>query len=136
MDADLAQEINETIRTSGFTNLPLAGATYSQTVDNRSRLFLSFGARISPGLAQNNLMQKVAPAYPPLAKQAGIEGEVVLEATIAKEGNVENLRVVSGHPLLIQAAMEAVKQWSYRPVLLNGAPVEVVTTVNVNFSLQ
>ena len=76
------------------------------------------------------------PPYPPLVKQARIQGTVVLEAVISKQGSVENLRVISGHPLLIQAALDAVKQWKYKPTLLNGEPVEVVTTVTVNFNLS
>jgi periplasmic protein TonB len=61
---------------------------------------------------------------------------VVLEAVINKQGSVENLRVINGHPLLIQAALDAVKQWKYKPTLLNGEPVEVVTQVTVNFNLS
>ena len=64
------------------------------------------------------------------------QGVVVLEAIINKQGSVENLRVVNGHPLLIQAALDAVKQWKYKPTLLNGEPVEVVTQVTVNFNLS
>jgi protein TonB len=75
-------------------------------------------------------------AYPPLAKQARIQGVVVLEAIINKQGSVENLRVINGHPLLIQSALDAVKQWKYKPTLLNGEPVEVVTQVTVNFNLS
>jgi periplasmic protein TonB len=85
---------------------------------------------------QANLIRQVKPPYPPLAKQARIQGAVVLEAVISKQGGVENLRVISGHPLLIQAALDAVKQWKYKPTLLNGEPVEVVTTVTVNFNLS
>ena len=75
------------------------------------------------------------PVYPPLARQARIQGTVRLEADISKDGTIENLKVISGHPLLIQAALDAVKQWRYQPTLLNGVPVEVVTTVDVNFTL-
>ncbi len=85
---------------------------------------------------QANLIRQVKPPYPHLAKQARIQGAVVLEAVISKQGGVENLRVISGHPLLIQAALDAVKQWKYKPTLLNGEPVEVVTTVTVNFNLS
>jgi protein TonB len=63
------------------------------------------------------------------------QGTVRFEATVGKDGSVENLKVVSGPPLLVQAAQDAVKQWVYRPTLVNGVPVEVVTTVDVNFSL-
>ena len=91
--------------------------------------------RVGGNVQQANLIRQVKPPYPPLAKQARIQGAVVLEAVISKQGGVENLRVISGHPLLIQAALDAVKQWKYKPTLLNGEPVEVVTTVTVNFNL-
>ena len=75
------------------------------------------------------------PVYPPLARQARIQGTVVLRAIIAKDGSVENLELVSGHPMLVNAAMDAVMQWQYKPYVLNGAAVEVQTTINVNFLL-
>ena len=75
------------------------------------------------------------PVYPPLARQARIQGKVVLHAIIDKDGRVSQLEVVSGHPLLVQAALDAVKQWRYQPTMLNGEPVEVDTTITVNFVL-
>jgi protein TonB len=75
------------------------------------------------------------PQYPAIAKAARIQGTVVLQATISKSGTIENLRVLSGPPMLQQSAMEAVKTWRYRPYLLNGEPVEVETQVNVIFTL-
>jgi protein TonB len=81
------------------------------------------------------IISQPKPVYPPLARQTRTQGTVRLEAIISKEGRIENLAVISGHPLLIQAAMEAVKQWRYQPTLLNGAPVEVITTIEVNFTL-
>lgn len=92
--------------------------------------------RVGGNIQQQNLLQQIKPVYPPLAKQAQIQGVVVLEAEISKEGRVDNLKVITGHPLLIQAAIDAVKQWVYKPVLLNGEPVGVVTTITVNFSFQ
>jgi protein TonB len=83
-----------------------------------------------------NLIHQVNPIYPRLAVQAHAQGVVVLAAVISQEGTVESLRVISGHPLLSQAALDAVKQWLYRPTLLNGDPVEVETTITVNFTLQ
>ena len=74
------------------------------------------------------------PNYPPLARQARIQGQVVLQAVISKEGTIQNLQLISGHPMLAPAAIEAVKQWRYKPYLLNGEPVEVDTQVVVNFS--
>ncbi len=76
-----------------------------------------------------------SPVYPPLAKQARIQGVVKLNAVISKEGNIEQLTVVSGHPLLIPSALDAVKKWRYKPTLLNGEPVEVITQIDVNFTL-
>jgi periplasmic protein TonB len=87
-------------------------------------------------IALGMLIRKVIPDYPPIARNIRLEGEVVLRATISKSGMIENLRVVSGPPLLQQAAIDAVKQWQYRPYLLNGEPVEVETTVNVDFRMN
>jgi periplasmic protein TonB len=75
------------------------------------------------------------PEYPPLAKMARIQGEVRLDAVISKDGTIENLKVISGHPLLVQAAMAAVQRWRYQPTLLNGEAVEVATEIDVNFTL-
>ncbi len=83
-----------------------------------------------------NLIRQVNPVYPPLAVKARSQGVVVLAAVISKQGTVESLRVISGHPLLNQAALDAVKQWLYRPTTLNGDPVEVETTITVTFTLQ
>jgi protein TonB len=90
---------------------------------------------ISAGVSQGMLLQKTVPVYPPIAKAARVQGTVVLQATISKTGTIENLQVVSGPAMLQQAAMDAVKQWRYRPYLLNNEPVEVDTTVNVIFTL-
>ncbi len=76
------------------------------------------------------------PHYPPLAKQARIQGVVRLEAIISKTGTIERLQLLSGHPLLVPSALDAVKQWRYRPTILNGEPVEVVTTIEVHFTLS
>jgi protein TonB len=91
--------------------------------------------RVSSGVVQGLLVRQVKPNYPPLARQARIQGVVILQAQISKEGNIENLTLISGHPMLAPAAIEAVKQWKYRPYLLNGEPCEVDTQVQVNFSL-
>src|SRR6266571_7079067 len=76
------------------------------------------------------------PTYPPLAKQARIQGVVRLNAIIGKDGTIQELKAASGHPLLVPAALEAVKQWLYKPTLLDGEPVEVVTVIDVNFTLS
>lgn len=81
-------------------------------------------------------MHRVQPAYPPLARQARVQGTVELRAIISKSGTIENLVVVRGHPMLAGAAVEAVRQWRYRPYLLNNEPVEVETEVVVNFVLS
>jgi protein TonB len=82
-----------------------------------------------------SIITQVRPVYPDMARQARIQGIVVLHAIIDKNGNVSELQAVSGHPLLSQAAMDAVKQWHYKPTLLNGDPVEVDTTITVTFTL-
>ena len=81
------------------------------------------------------LISRIQPIYPPLAIQARIQGRVVLHAIISKEGGVSELQVLSGHPLLVNAALDAVRQWRYRPTLLNGQAVEVETTITVSFVL-
>jgi periplasmic protein TonB len=91
--------------------------------------------KVSQGVTSGLLVRKVQPAYPPLAKQARISGSVVLQAVIGKDGTIQNLRAVSGHPMLIQSAIDAVRQWKYKPYFLNGEPVEVDTQVTVNFTL-
>jgi protein TonB len=75
------------------------------------------------------------PQYPPLARTARIQGPVILEAVISKEGTMQNLRLVSGHPMLVPAAINAVSQWRYRPYILNGEAIEVETQITVNFLL-
>jgi TonB family protein len=92
--------------------------------------------RVSGGFAQSLLLKRVNPVYPPLARQARIQGTVVLQVQISKSGDVEKLELVSGHPMLAPAAIEAVKQWKYQTYLLNGEPVAVETTVTVNFTLS
>jgi protein TonB len=91
--------------------------------------------RVSSGVQSGLLVRKVQPNYPPLARQARIQGTVVLQAQISKDGSIINLQLISGHPMLAPAAIEAVKQWRYKPYLLNGEPVEVETQVQVNFTL-
>jgi len=86
-------------------------------------------------IMEGNLIQRVQPQYPMLARQARIQGTVVLRALITREGKIANLQLISGHPLLVQAAMDAVMQWRYRPYYLNNEPVEVETQVTVNFIL-
>ncbi len=82
------------------------------------------------------LLKKVIPAYPPLARQARVSGTVRLLGVIAKDGTIQQLQVTSGHPLLAAAALSAVRQWIYRPTLLNGQAVEVIAPIDVNFTLS
>jgi periplasmic protein TonB len=87
-------------------------------------------------ISEGDLVHKIQPVYPPIARRARIEGRVLLEAVISEEGRIEKLHVVSGQPMLVQAAIEAVSQWRYRPYLLNNEPVEVETQITVNFTLS
>jgi TonB family protein len=91
--------------------------------------------RVGGNVQQTKLTNKTQPVYPPLAKQARIQGVVKLQTLIDAEGRVKSLQAISGHPLLVPAALEAVRQWTYQATLLNGNPVEVVTQVDVNFTL-
>jgi protein TonB len=93
---------------------------------------ITLGGRV----AAANLIHMVQPQYPQPARSSRIQGIVEFTATISKEGTIENLNLVRGHPLLINAAKEAVLQWRYRPTLLNGEPVEVITNIVVNFTLN
>src|SRR5579872_6161548 len=92
--------------------------------------------KIGGSVQQAKLVRQPHPVYPPLAKQARIQGTVKLSAIISKDGTIQHLEVISGHPLLVPSALEAVKQWVYQPTLLNGEPVEVITQIDVNFTLS
>jgi len=92
--------------------------------------------KVSSGVTEGMIVNRVNPAYPALARQARIQGEVVLQAIISKSGTIENLKLISGHPMLTAAAMDAVKQWKYKPYYLNGEPVEVDTMITVKFNLS
>lgn len=92
--------------------------------------------RVSNGVQRAMLLREVKPPYPPLAKAARISGVVRLAAVIAKDGTIQKLQLLSGPPLLVKAAMDAVQQWRYKPTMLNGEPVEVITEIEVNFILS
>lgn len=92
--------------------------------------------RVGQAVQAANLINNVAPVYPPLAKAAHVQGTVEFQATIGTDGAVKNLQLVSGPPLLVRAAMDAAKQWTYKPTLLNGSPVDVITTIDINFTLD
>lgn len=104
---------------------PVARAAPAPSTPSRIRV----GGNVEAGL----LVREVTPSYPKLAEQVHIGGTVRLKALIGSDGTVENLTLISGHPLLVQAAEAAVKQWVYRPTLLNGQPVEVDTEIDVHF---
>ncbi len=112
------------------------GGIISTQAANIPKIVVPQRVRVSSGVSTGLLIKKVTPNYPQLAKQARIQGSVVLQAEISKEGTIQNLQLISGHPMLAPAAIEAVKQWRYKPYLLNGEPVAVETQVVVNFSLS
>ena len=91
--------------------------------------------RVGGDVQMAKLVKKVIPVYPPLAKNARISGVVHLLGVIAKDGTIQNLQLISGHPLLAHAAIEAVRQWVYQPTLLNGEPVEVTAPIDIKFTL-
>ena len=91
--------------------------------------------RVGGGVQAQKLIEQKAPEYPPLAKEARIQGTVRFNALINKEGRLTDVQLVSGHPLLAPAALAAVKEWVYQPTMLSGKPVEVITQVDVNFTL-
>ena len=92
--------------------------------------------RVSSSLQVSRLVKKVDPEYPILAHRGHIEGTVVAEARITGSGTIDSVRIISGNPLFYQAVLDAVKQWRYQPTLLNGEPVDVITTITVNFRLS
>jgi protein TonB len=92
--------------------------------------------RVGGNVTAANIIKQTKPLYPPLAKAARVQGVVKFEAKIAKDGTIQDLKLVSGPPLLVQAALQAVQQWVYKPTLLNGEAVEVLTTIDVNFTLS
>ena len=92
--------------------------------------------RIGGDVIAARALYQPPPAYPPLAMTARVQGTVVLQATIGKDGTVQDLKVLSGHPLLVHAAMDAVKTWRYQPTLLDSEPVDVLTEIDVNFKLS
>jgi protein TonB len=89
--------------------------------------------RIISQLAEGQLVNRVEPVYPRIAAVSNIQGQVKLHAIIARDGRIQSLNAISGHPLLVRAALEAVEQWRYRPYVLNGEAVEVETLITVNF---
>jgi periplasmic protein TonB len=98
------------------------------------RLQTPKGIRITEGVQEGNLISQVEPVYPVIARKAHIQGVVVLRAKVSEQGAIEDLRVISGHPIFVPNAIEAVRHWRYRPYYLNGEPVAVEMTITVNFT--
>jgi protein TonB len=92
--------------------------------------------RVSQGVSQGMVIRKIDPVYPKLALAARVTGVVLLKAVIDRQGAITEVQVISGHPILVPAAIEAVKQWRYRPYSLNGEPVEVETNITVTFQIS
>jgi TonB family protein len=124
--ASAPESVHPTDQFPGGSNTPAASPDRGTRSDRVS---------LPAEIAQSLLVTKIVPTYPPLARETRVHGEVVLDVDISKEGTIEGLRTVTGHPMLIPAAVDAVKQWRYKPYLLNGEPVPVQTQVTVNFSL-
>jgi TonB family protein len=143
--SDLLNQVRALIRSSVWGEKPV-GFIVSPRTGASSDLLISFFApptsangvriRIGGNVAAGNLIQQVKPVYPAEAKEARIQGVVVLEIDITAVGLVGDVRVITGHPLLLQSAIDAVRQWVYKPQLVNGQPVDVVTIVTVNFAFQ
>jgi len=129
----------------GGSPFPIGPSEHANALPN---LFPSTGVNVARPVPANNqplrlshleegrLLQKIQPIYPQLARQLHIQGDVQLTALIAKDGSIEGLKVLSGHPWLIRAALDAVSQWRYKPYILNGSATEVETTIKVTFRLE
>jgi len=119
-----------TVTATGITTTALPAPSASSDATPPQRI------RVGGNVQQTKLVSQPRPTYPLEAKQARIQGVVQLSAIIGKDGAIQHLEVIAGHPLLVQAALDAVRQWVYQPTLLNGQPVEVVTQIDVNFTLS
>jgi periplasmic protein TonB len=126
----------------GGTGNPLARSGVLDSIGTGLNTVMPLPPKPSPSrprvsrVMEGNLIYRVQPQYPALARQARVQGTVVLRAVISRGGRIENLQVISGHPLLVKSAEDAVRQWRYRPYYLNNEPVEVETQVTVNFTLS
>jgi protein TonB len=119
----------------GIGGMGSAGNVFSGQNGPRVKVAAPTKMSISAGVAGGLLIQKTAPVYPQIAREARVSGTVVIQATISKTGAIEKLHAVSGPTMLRQPAMDAVKTWHYKPYMLDGEPVDVETTVSVNFTL-
>jgi len=123
------------LATAGSALALRIGVDQKDSEDN-AKLSKIVPSSVPPETMQKSLISKVSPVYPPEAKKARIQGKVVLDAVVGKTGHVENLKVVSGPNELQTSAMDAVRQWVYKPFLLNGNPIEVRTTISVIYTLK
>lgn len=125
------------IYTFGGGDIKGVAQSMPEAEDSAPRIAIAPGSpvHVSVGVLSAMLVSKVDPVYPPEAKAAGVQGVVVLRAVVAKDGTVASLQVVSGPPQLTASAMDAVRQWMYKPYLLNGEPTEVETTINISYTL-
>jgi periplasmic protein TonB len=140
-----APELGATVATTSPTGSPLGGLLPSggiviqpppAPVVKLPPPLPSVPLQVGGDVQAGKLLFGPKPAYPPLAKTTRTQGTVRVQAVIARDGAIKNLELISGPPLLVAAAMEAVRQWRYKPTLLNGEPVEVITVVDVNFTLS
>jgi protein TonB len=138
-----APEIGNISATTGPAGSPLSGLLPGTRIDPPKAAMVkplpatpSEPVRIGGGVQAAKLIFGPKPAYPPLARTSRTQGTVRIQAVIARDGTIRNLQLVSGPPLLVAVAMEAVRQWRYQPTLLNGEPVEVITEIEVNFTLS
>jgi periplasmic protein TonB len=137
-EPELPPEVTNNTSMNGiFSNIPGQGLIGSNSPSLPSPPKPTGPVRIKQGgiVTAASILSQTRPVYPALARQAHIQGNVVLHAIIGKDGRVAQLEVMSGHPLLVQAALDAVKQWLYKPTLLNGDSVEVDTTITVTFTM-
>ena len=134
--ASCLRGVDDHIRTQGYLEQGkmklMVGISATQQGDAQTPKAIRVGGNVQAA----NILQQVRPKYPPEAKQARIQGLVRLTAVIGTDGTVKSLELVSGPPELVDAAEDAVKQWVYKPTLLNGSPVEVITTIDINFTLR
>jgi TonB family protein len=135
MAQDFAKSCTECIRPPVIGGVAGMGNPHPPVQNAQSGVAFSAQAqRIPAGVMSGNLLDRVNPVYPPIAKAAHVQGMVILHALISKDGHIENIAAISGPPMLISSAEDAVKRWVYKPYLLNGEPTEVETTINVNFT--
>ena len=120
--------------TGGVSGMSALGIGNPPPVVQRAAPKPTGPVRVSSGTVQGMAISRPDPVYPPIARAAHVQGTVVLHAIISKQGTIEKLNVVSGPPMLTASAVDAVSRWRYKPYLLNGEPVEVETTINVNFT--